>query len=177
MRRLVTALTLSLTAAGTLAGAPAAGAARCAGADVAPAELGQAATVRTTLCLLNAERTRRGLRALRADARLRRVAGRHAGDMVARRYFAHDTKAGVSFVTRIKRTGWTKARQRWVVGENIGYGEGDFATPREMVKGWMHSRDHRANILARAFKVIGVGVADGAPTGDAGATYATDFGG
>ena len=41
----------------------------------------------------------------------------------------------------------------------------------------MHSAGHRANILAREFRMIGIGVANGAPTGDRGATYATDFGG
>ena len=97
--------------------------------------------------------------------------------MVAKRYFDHTSKSGASFVTRIKRTGWTKSRRSWTVGENIGYGEGSLGTPREMVKAWMHSSGHRQNILARQFKMIGIGVADGAPTGGGGATYATDFGG
>jgi uncharacterized protein YkwD len=44
---------------------------------------------------------------------------------------------------------------------------------------WMHSPGHRANILSRTFKEIGIGIARGAPEsgqgGDA-ATYTTDFG-
>jgi uncharacterized protein YkwD len=173
--RLAVSSLLALTAA---VGVPtAANAAGCSGADRSPAELGQAASVHTTLCLLNRERHARGLRSLRADAKLRRAADGHAGDMVAQHYFDHTSKSGTSFVTRIKRTGWTKSRRSWTVGENIGYGSGSYATPREMVKGWMHSAGHRANILARQFKMIGVGVANGAPDGDSGATYATDFGG
>jgi uncharacterized protein YkwD len=173
--RLAVSSLLALTAA---AGLPAAAsAAGCSGADRSPAELGQSATVHTTLCLLNRERHARGLRSLRGDAKLRRAADGHAGDMVAKHYFDHTSKSGASFVTRIKRTGWTKSRRSWTVGENIGYGSGSYATPREMVKGWMHSAGHRANILARQFKMIGVGVANGSPDGGNGATYATDFGG
>jgi uncharacterized protein YkwD len=173
--RLAVSSLLALTAA--VAVPAAASAAGCSGANRSPAELGQTATVHVTLCLLNRERHAHGLRSLRADAKLRRAADGHAGDMVAKHYFDHTSKSGTSFVTRIKRTGWTKSRHSWTVGENIGYGSGSYATPREMVKSWMHSAGHRANILARDFRMIGVGVADGAPDGGSGATYATDFGG
>jgi uncharacterized protein YkwD len=160
-------------AAPSVAGA----AASCSGAQRSPAELGQSATIRTTLCLLNNERASRGLGKLRADSKLRRAADRHAGDMVAKRYFDHDSRTGASFVTRIKRTGWTRSRRSWTLGENIGYGSGSYATPKAMVQGWMNSSGHRKNILARQFRMIGIGVANGAPTGGSGATYATDFGG
>jgi uncharacterized protein YkwD len=174
-RRLAVTSLLALTA---VAAAPSlAGAASCSGANRSPAELGQSATIRTTLCLLNKERASRGLGKLRADSKLRRAADGHAGDMVAKHYFDHTSKSGTSFVTRIKRTGWTKSRRSWTVGENIGYGSGSYATPSSMVQGWMNSSGHRANILARQFRMIGIGVADGAPTGGSGATYATDFGG
>ena len=71
--------------------------------------------------------------------------------MVDRRYFAHESKSGASFVTRIKRTGWTRSRRSWTVGENIGYGSGSLSTPRSIVRGWMNSAGHRANILSRSF--------------------------
>jgi uncharacterized protein YkwD len=177
MRRI--AQRLAVTSLLALAGAAATPsiAAACSGADNSPSTLGETRTARATLCLLNAERAARGLRKLRPDARLRRAADRHAGDMVARRYFAHESKSGASFVTRIKRTGWTRSRRSWRVGENIGYGSGALATPRAMVRGWMNSAGHRQNILARQFRLIGVGVAGGSPTGGGGTTYATDFGG
>jgi uncharacterized protein YkwD len=149
----------------------------CAGAGATISQAPRSELVGVTLCLLNQERAARGLRKLRADSRLRTAADRHAGDMVARRYFAHNSKSGASFVTRIKRTGWTRSRGAWRVAENIGYGSGSLATPRSMVRGWMNSSGHRANILSRHFRLIGVGVAGGAPTGGSGATYATDFGG
>jgi uncharacterized protein YkwD len=179
MRRTAQRLAVSsLFALVAAAGAPAvAGAKGCSGADSDPASLGQPGTAHATLCLLNRERSIRGLRKLRADGKLRSAATGHAGDMVAKHYFDHTSKSGASFVARIKRTGWTRSRRSWTVGENIGYGSGSLATPREMVRSWMHSAGHRQNILARQFKMIGVGVANGAPTGDGGATYATDFGG
>ena len=97
--------------------------------------------------------------------------------MVAKQYFDHDSKSGAGFDDRIKRTGWTKSRRSYTMGENIGWGGGELSTPRAMVRGWMNSSGHKANILSRQFRYIGIGIANGAPTGGSGATYATDFGG
>src|SRR5688500_7660921 len=121
MRRIAQRLAVTSLLAFTGAVAAPAAASACSGADSAPASLGETGTARATLCLLTSERAARGLPKLRSASRLRRAAGRHAGDMVARRYFAHDSKSGASFVTRIKRTGWTRSRRSWRVGENIGY--------------------------------------------------------
>jgi uncharacterized protein YkwD len=165
---------LALTAAGA---APAIADASCSGANKTPAKLGTSAAKRTTLCLLNRERRAHGLSALRGDSKLARAAAGHAHDMVAHRYFAHDSRSGASFSTRIKRTGWTRSRRSWTVGENIGWGGGSRSTPASMVRAWMKSPGHRANILSRSFRLIGIGIANGAPTGGSGATYATDFGG
>jgi uncharacterized protein YkwD len=149
-------------------------AATCTGADTAGSSK---QAVRATLCLLNAERRAAGLRPLRLDSKLNRAASGHAHDMVAKQYFDHDSQSGAGFDDRIKRTGWTKSRRSYTMGENIGWGGGELSTPRAMVRGWMNSSGHKANILAREFRYIGIGIADGAPTGGSGATYATDFGG
>ena len=173
MRRIAQLAVSSLLVASAALAAPAgAGAAGCSGAN----SLGPNAT-HATLCLLNAQRRAHGLRALHLDGRLSRAAAGHANDMVAQHYFGHNSRSGASFGVRIKRTGWTRARRSYTIGENIGWGGGDFATPRAMVNAWMHSSGHRANILARQFRMIGIGIANGAPTGGDGATYATDFGG
>ena len=172
IRQLVAAFFVTVSA---FAAVPAVSdAATCTGADTAgSSKLG----VRATLCLLNAERRAAGLRRLHLDTKLNRAASGHARDMVAKRYFDHDSKSGAGFDDRIKRTGWTKSRHSWTMGENIGWGGGELSTPRAMVRGWMHSSGHKANILSHRFRFIGIGIANGAPTGDAGATYATDFGG
>jgi uncharacterized protein YkwD len=172
IRQLVCSSLLAVTAVGA---APAMAQA-CSGADSTPAQLGSKAS-RVTLCLLNRERAAHGVRALRADGKLARAARGHARDMVAQRYFSHDSRNGASFSTRIKRSGWTRARRSYTMGENIGWGGGSLSTPRAMVQAWMNSSGHRANILSSSFDEIGIGIANGAPTGGSGATYATDFGG
>src|SRR5438128_1825537 len=62
--------------------------------------------------------------------------------------------------------------------ENIAWGSLDWATPRAIMRSWMNSPPHRANILNRSFRDIGIGVARGAPVSGVSnaATYVTDFG-
>ena len=100
---------------------------------------------------------------LRLDAQLDRAARRHSQDMVAGRYFAHDSRSGARFSARIARTGWMNGRARWSVGENLAWGSGTQATPRSIVAAWMQSAGHRHNILSPRFRVIGIGIVSGAP--------------
>jgi uncharacterized protein YkwD len=164
------------TALVTAPGAMAANA--CESASAAPSAVDQRIVVRSTLCVLNAERERYGLRPLRLNKRLSRASRRHARDMARRNYFSHDSVGGASFVDRIRRTGYLSDVRSWTVGENIAWGSHSLATPRSIGRAWMNSPGHRANILSRQFREIGIGVAYGAPVGGGGeaATYATDFG-
>ncbi len=161
-------------------GAPAAHAAgaECAGADVDPATATLGQTTGATLCLVNAERTSRGLKALTRDGRLDTAARRHTADMVERQYFAHRSPEGRHPADRIRAAGYLTSATAWVVGENLAWGTYDRGTPRAIVKAWMGSPGHRANILDRRYREIGLGVAAGNPVlGDGeGATYATTFG-
>ncbi len=94
--------------------------------------------------------------------------------MASHNFFAHG-----DFVGRIRSARYLRGARGWTVGENIAWGSWDYATPASIVDGWMHSPGHRANILHRAFREIGVGVAIGAPSpvgGQPAATYTTDFG-
>ena len=166
MRSFVALLVCALFAPAT-----ATAASPCDQADGTLEQLGLPAARATTLCLLNHERTARGLGGLRSSTRLARAAQGHAADMVARRYFGHG-----NYGARIARTGWGRHRRRYTIGENLGYGTGAGATPRAIVAAWMHSAGHRANILRRRFHAIGIGIASGTPDGGAGATYSTDFG-
>jgi uncharacterized protein YkwD len=168
---------LVFTALAAAAPATASAASSCAGADSPVEALGSDAAGSVTLCLLNRERTARGRGRLRADARLARAALAHSADMVANRYFAHESRDGSGLGTRIRRTGWTRHHRSYTVGENIAYATGADATPRAIVRAWMHSAGHRANILQRRFRAIGIGIAAGTPDGDGGATYSADFAG
>ena len=148
----------------------------CSDTRVVPADGNVAAVERATLCLLNAERGKRELRPLAPNQRLARAADRHTDDMVKRGYFAHDSRNGDSFSDRIRDTGYLSKVSTWVVGENIAWGSGELATADAIVRAWMNSPGHRANILNGRFLEIGIALTLGSPRGGSGATYATEFG-
>lgn len=151
---------------------------RCANANLQPAPGNLPAIRRATLCLLNVQRTSHGLRKLHANRPLRRVATRYARQMVARSFFAHVSPAGSTFVDRIRRTAYLDRANGYSVGENLAWGAGPLSTPRRIVRAWMDSPGHRANILNGVYRDIGVGVALGVPVagGGPGATYVNEFG-
>ena len=150
----------------------------CIGTDFEPTRTNLADVRRATLCLLNAERAARNLPPLRANDALARAALGHARDMVVNDYFSHESRSGADVVARIRDAGYLRGRSRWTVGENLAWGVGRKATPSEIVRSWMDSPGHRANILHRAFDEVGVGVTLGVPQPgmDGGATYNTGFG-
>ena len=170
---------LLLTAAIALGGAPSASASTvCASADAVPFAISTAKLASAASCLVNQERARHHLPSLRLNRRLTRAATGHAGDMVSRDYFSHDTSGGGSFVDRILKTGYTSRNAFPSLGEDLAWGSGALGSARSIVDAWMQSPGHRANILNRKFRDMGMGVSLGTPDGDstAGATYALDFG-
>jgi uncharacterized protein YkwD len=154
----------------------------CASAHVAV----RAATVRpalnATLCLLNRIRARAGLPPLHLNRRLTRAARGHSREMVRRHYFGHASARGASPFQRMFAVRYVPRRASWSLAENIAWGGGSLAQPLAIVRAWMHSPPHRANILSRRYRDIGIGIAPGFPlrsrrlAGLAGATYTTDFG-
>ena len=150
----------------------------CSAGDASPATAGANQLEQTVLCLVNRERAKHGLSRLKANDSLDKAAAAHSRHMVQARFFAHDSPGGASVMDRVKRRGY-RSNGGLMVGENIAWGSGHYATPAEIVDGWMHSAGHRANILHRGFREIGVGVAIGSPRpvfGQPAATYTTDFG-
>ena len=151
----------------------------CASSSTNPHAVAYTAARSATLCLLNRERRKRGLRGLRYNRRLAKAAGRHAQDMARRGYFSHNSLDGRNFVDRIMRTRYIRSRRgSWALGENLAWGSGSRATPSSIVRAWMRSPAHRRNILSRRFREIGVALVLRAPVRDAGraATYVTEFG-
>jgi uncharacterized protein YkwD len=153
----------------------------CPGADLAPAADTVAAIGSATLCLLNQQRTSRGLAPLRLDRKLSAASQAYSQAMVAGGFFDH-----VSPVDRSTPQGRARAARyiprsgTWRLGENIAWGSGELATAAQIVAAWMHSPGHRHNILTRAFRDVGIGIALGAPEPQSAelpaATYTTDFG-
>jgi uncharacterized protein YkwD len=117
------------------------------------------------LCLLNEERTARGLSALTRSGKLARAASRHSRSMVRHGYFDHQRPGGPGFAERIQRSGYASGARRWEVGENLAWATGNNATPAAIVTGWMRSGDHRHNVLDSGFDQVGLGIARGTPTG------------
>jgi uncharacterized protein YkwD len=185
MRRLRFLLPAIATAC-VLAVAPAANAATatttsaaaraCPGANLTPSVAHAAQTRRATLCLLNRQRARHGLRRLHLHRSLTNAATRYARLMVRQRFFAHVSPAGSTMAQRIKRTHYLRHTRGWSLGENLAWGAGSASTPAQIVDAWMHSAGHRANILNGSYREIGIGIALGAPTGASGATYVNEFG-
>jgi uncharacterized protein YkwD len=156
-----------------------AAAATCEGKDATPARQNLPTIKQATLCLINRERSRRGLPALDGDARLDRAAYAHSAEMALRNRFSHTSVSGRDLVDRLRSVGYVSRSVSWMAGENIGYVGGRGADPERMVAAWMASPGHRANILHRRFRDIGVGVVYGLPVprrGLPGVTYTTDFG-
>jgi uncharacterized protein YkwD len=160
------------------AAAPSSALAACKNASAHPAETSAAKIRSATLCLLNRKRAANDRRRLRHNRRLGKAATAHARDMVRRDYFAHTAPGGVSFVDRILRQDYVDPGEGWALGENLAWGSYALATPRLIVRSWMHSPGHRANILNPRFREIGIGVVRGAPQPGVqhAATYATSFG-
>jgi uncharacterized protein YkwD len=173
---------LGITAAlvaGAFAVAPAdAAAASCAGASANVREASNSKLVRATLCLLNTERRKRGLRKMRLSKKLSKAARKHSRDMARRDYFSHTSLSGASFVDRIRRSGYLSGASAWMVGENLAWGSGSRSSPAKTVRAWMRSPGHKHNILTARYVHIGIGIVPGAPVRVRGpaATYTTDFG-
>lgn len=109
-----------------------------------------AAAIRRVVELVNARRAEAGCPPLTLDPRLTRAAQRHSEDMSARGYFAHTTPEGVTFAERIRRAGYPAP-----AAENIARGP---HSAERVMRLWMNSPGHRANILNCAFTAIGVGL-------------------
>lgn len=157
--------------------APASALADCGGSDLVPDAGNLGAAGQATLCLVNAERSARGLAAVSEDARLTAASAAYSGRMVAQQFFDHVGPDGSTLIGRLTAVGYIDDSTDWSVGENLAWGQGDLATPRSIVAAWMASPGHRANILNGDYTQIGLGLAVGSPTDASwGATYTTDFG-
>ncbi len=102
----------------------------------------------------NQERKDAKLPPLRHNPLLSRVAHAHSENM-ARQDKQDHILDGMTHADRIRRAGY-KFR---TAGENIATGQG--VTLADVLRGWMKSKGHRANILSSKYTEIGVGVAQG----------------
>ncbi|MGD9568395.1 MAG: CAP domain-containing protein [Sedimentibacter sp.] len=100
--------------------------------------------------LVNVERTKAGLPALKLDTAMSDIARMKSKDMADNNYFAHQSPTYGSAGDML-----TKFGIRWSAwGENLASGQ---RTPEAVVTAWMNSSGHRANIMSTNFSRIGVG--------------------
>lgn len=129
------------------------------------------------LCLHNQIRAERNLPLLKDNAKLRKAALGHASAMVAQGYFDHTSPDGGTFVDRIIGASYVKRNDGWTLGENLAWGTGDLSTAAGMMNAWMNSPGHKANIVKKAYREIGIGIRLGVPSDEGvGATVTADFG-
>lgn len=102
--------------------------------------------------LVNVERSKKGLQALKLNWELARVARYKSQDMVNKKYFSHTSPTYGSPFKMMESFGIRFS----AAGENIAYGQ---RTPAEVMNSWMNSSGHRANILSTSYTQIGVGLA------------------
>ncbi|HYO21462.1 MAG TPA: CvpA family protein [Flavisolibacter sp.] len=105
------------------------------------------------LALVNEERTKRGLPAVKADPEMTKVARAHSVDMFARGYFSHYTPERKDPFDRMKQAGV----KFLTAGENLALGR----TLKICHEGLMNSPGHKANILNPSFGRLGIGIMDG----------------
>ncbi len=115
----------------------------------APAAPPMTKAEKKVLSLANAERAKKGCKPLKGNNRLALAARRHSKDMAVNHYFSHDSQDGTSPWTRIKRAGYKNPG-----AENIAYG---YPSAQAVMKAWMKSPGHRANILNCKLKAMGTG--------------------
>ncbi|MGH2820125.1 MAG: CAP domain-containing protein [Actinomycetota bacterium] len=96
---------------------------------------------------IDVARGTRGLAPLKLDKHLSKVARRHTRDMKNRNYLHHTPSRAL----RRRVTRWV------VLGENVGMG----ATVDSLHRAFMGSAGHRANVLHRAYRYVGVGATRG----------------
>lgn len=98
--------------------------------------------------LVNQERAKAGLAPLEVKVNLEAAAQVRAKEI--EKSFSHTRPNGSSFSSVLAENGVDYRGS----GENIAWGQ---RSPEEVMNGWMNSEGHRANILNKNFKYIGVG--------------------
>jgi uncharacterized YkwD family protein len=115
-----------------------------------PTQTGLSKDEQLLLDLINQERGKAGIAALKADPELMEVARLKAKDMVENNYFSHQSPTYGSPFDMMRQFGITFK----TAGENIAGN----STEAGAVKAWMNSEGHRKNILNGNFNYTGIGI-------------------
>ena len=121
-------------------------------------EHGSSEQADAVLKLVNAERSKAGLKPLTLSTNLTSIATLKSKDMAEKGYFNHNSPTYGSPFEMLQKFGVHYS----AAGENIAAGQ---RTPEEVMQAWMNSSGHRANILNANFDTIGIGYYQGGSYG------------
>lgn len=136
-----------------------------------PSVLGVSADISSEqlLLLTNKERQNIGVGALIMNDKLSQAASEKANDMFEYNYWAHNSPTGKTPWVFIKSAGYNYV----YAGENLARG---FTTPDNVIKAWMESPDHRANMLSSNYQDVGFAVKLGKLNGEETVLIVEEFG-
>jgi len=121
------------------------------------------------LSLTNRERQNIGVGVLVINDQLSQAASEKADDMFEYNYWAHNSPSGKTPWVFIKAAGY-----RYIyAGENLARG---FTTPEDVIRAWMASPDHRANMLSSNYRDVGFAVKFGKLNGEETVLIVEEFG-
>lgn len=125
-----------------------------------PGVLGYSSEITATKVLdqTNQQRIKLGLKALTFNPVLSKSAQAKAKDMFSANYWAHTSPTGVPPWTFFQQAGYDYQ----IAGENLAK---DFYDTETLMKAWMNSPTHRANIVNTKYQEIGIAVVDGVLNG------------
>lgn len=116
----------------------------------APSSSSEAAMEEEVLRLVNEERAKQGLGALKRASDLDNLARAHSADMIKRNFFDHTNPDGQSPFDRMRAAGISYR----AAAENIASGQ---TSAQSVMNAWMNSSGHRKNILNSTYTEIGIG--------------------
>lgn len=123
-----------------------------------PAVSGETAFMAEVLVLVNKERAKAGVPALKSHNGVQDLAIIKSKDMADNNYFEHKSPKLGMYSDQLKRSGISYSR----AGENIAAGQ---QTPEAVMKSWMNSPGHRSNILSGDYTHVGIGTYKGGSYG------------
>jgi uncharacterized protein YkwD len=118
---------------------------------------------RQMVSLLNAERAKAGLVAVRIDTRLMAIARARSTDMATKHYFSHKQPDGRSVFDLISAAKITWYGAGEIIAWNTWPTLGDSALAAK--EGWMNSSGHRGIVLSSSYNYVGIGLAIDASDG------------
>jgi uncharacterized protein YkwD len=134
-----------------------------AGAMLLPASAPAAEAEREAIDAVNDVRRASGLPALRVSSDLNRSAGAYARRMIRLDFFGHGPSIDVAGAFRS-------------AGETLAWHSGRHPQPRKIVSRWMDSPGHRAILMSRSFRWVGIGLARGRLNSTAATTWVAHVG-